>query len=271
MRQWHVIYDSPTTGARNMAIDEAILENVSAGNLAPTLRFYAWSPPCLSLGYGQKSDDVDEIALQNYGWNIVRRVTGGKAILHIDELTYSLSLPADDPIADGGIIESYRRISQALLAGLNTLGVQSNAERKDRNNSPIGPVCFETPSHYEITTEDGRKLVGSAQVRRKNGVLQHGSLPIYGDIARICDVMTYSNDYHREEAKFHVRERATTLEQALGHVMTWQMVADALRQGFETRFDVQFNIASHEELVSEVQINRLVNESYGRSERTFRI
>ncbi|MEQ8677532.1 MAG: biotin/lipoate A/B protein ligase family protein [Aggregatilineales bacterium] len=271
MRQWHLIYDSPTTGARNMAIDEAILENVSSGALPPTLRFYGWNPPCLSLGYGQRAADVAIDALRDRGWEIVRRLTGGKGILHIDELTYSLAIPADEPIAEGGIIESYRRISEALLAGLNLLGVQSNADKKAEGLKTIGPVCFETPSHYEITTPDGRKLVGSAQVRRKNGVLQHGSLPLAGDIARICDTLKYPNAYHREEAKFHVRERATTLEQALGQYIKWQTAADAIRKGFENVFDVQFDVVNSDDVVPTLMIDRLVAEVYGNPEKTFRL
>src|SRR6185295_7261954 len=95
MRQWRLIYDLPTTGAANMAADEAVLQAVSAGESMPTLRLYGWSPPCLSLGYGQKTRDVDFERIAANGWDVVRRPTGGRAILHVDELTYSVSLPAD--------------------------------------------------------------------------------------------------------------------------------------------------------------------------------
>ncbi len=271
MRQWHLIYDSPTSGSRNMAIDEVILQKVGAGELPPTLRFYSWSPACLSLGYGQRSQDVDRDALMQWGWDIVRRSTGGKAILHIDELTYSLALPADHEIASGGIIESYRRISNALLAGLNRLGVQSQADKRVDDIKTIGPVCFETPSHYEITTQDGRKLVGSAQVRRKNGVLQHGTLPLFGDVARICDALAYKTPYHREEAKFHVRERATTLADALGEELTWEAVAYAIRVGFETTFDVTFSVVKSEDVLSKSTIEQLEVDEFANSDRIFRL
>lgn len=271
MRQWNVIYDIPTEGARNMAIDEAILRRVANRELPPTLRFYGWSPPCLSLGYGQRSRDVDREALDKQGWDIVRRVTGGRAILHIDELTYSIALPEDHPIAAGGIIESYRRISGALLHGLNRLGVQSQADKKADGVKSIGPVCFETPSHYEITTDDGRKLVGSAQVRRKNGVLQHGTLPLHGDVARICDALKYDNDYHREEAKFHVRERAATLADALGQVIDWRTVVDALVDGFTQVFDVDLVPVAAAEILDERDIHTLIDENYANPERIFRI
>lgn len=239
MRQWRVIYDSPTIGARNMAVDEAIMSAVAAGDAPPTLRFYDWSPACLSLGYAQKMTDVDVERLRAYGWDIVRRPTGGRAILHLDELTYSVALPAEHPVAGNGIIESYRQLSSALLAGLGFLGAQLQANRREDRSAINVPVCFEVPSHYEVTAA-GRKLVGSAQVRRKNGVLQHGSLPLRGDIARICDTLVYPDDDAREAAKALVRTRATTLEEALGgRVVTWRDAADAIARGFAETFDLE--------------------------------
>ncbi|HVU12241.1 MAG TPA: hypothetical protein VHD90_13240, partial [Phototrophicaceae bacterium] len=152
MRQWRLIYDQPTLGARNMAVDEAILASVGAGDQPPTLRLYRWEPPCLSLGYGQRSREADLDRLAARGWEIVRRPTGGRAILHADELTYSLALPSDHPLAALGIVESYRRISEALISALTGLGAQPHAERADSQTAhTTNPVCFETPSHYEIT------------------------------------------------------------------------------------------------------------------------
>src|SRR5690606_2640196 len=160
MRQWRLINDCPTTGAHNMAVDDAILTAVARGDAPPTLRFYDWSPPCLSLGYAQKSADADLTRLAAAGWDVVRRPTGGRAILHIDELTYSVAVPEDHPLASGGIVDSYRRISAALLAGLQRLGAQVDARPREGSLRGAGPVCFEIASHYEITV-NGRKLVGS--------------------------------------------------------------------------------------------------------------
>jgi lipoate-protein ligase A len=156
MRQWRLIDDFPAFGTRNMAVDEAILQSVTEGRALPTLRLYSWNPPCLSLGYGQKSSDVDFERAAALGWQVVRRPTGGRAILHTDEMTYSLSLPVDDDLAAGTVIDSYRRISTALIAGLSRLGIQPGADRRTEPSARIGPVCFEIPSHYEITVE-GRK------------------------------------------------------------------------------------------------------------------
>jgi lipoate-protein ligase A len=221
-----------------MAVDEAILSAVTAKEVLPTLRLYQWRPPCLSLGYAQKSSDVDFARLEQNGWEVVRRLTGGRAILHTDELTYSVILPADHPLVAGDVIESYRRISQALAAGLNILGLQPEADKRAERGNFSGAVCFETPSHYEITVH-GRKLVGSAQVRRKGGVLQHGSLPLCGDLTRICDALYYPDETSREQAKAQVRSRAITLAEAIGQTLHWQTVADAIVQGFRQTFDLE--------------------------------
>jgi lipoate-protein ligase A len=239
MRQWRLIDDCPAVGAYNMAVDEVILESVSSGSALPTLRLYAWNPPCLSLGYGQKSSDVDFERAASLGWDVVRRPTGGRAILHTDELTYSLTLPADHDLASGTVVDSYRRISNALVSGLSLLGLSSQADRHAERSNP-GAVCFETPSHYEITVE-GRKLVGSAQLRRHAGILQHGSIPLSGDLSRICDALAYPDDAAREFAKSHVHIRAITLGEALNRPISWRTVADALIQGFSETFDVTFS------------------------------
>lgn len=260
MRQWRLIYDYPTPGADNMAIDEAILEAVSAHHVPPTLRVYAWNPACLSLGYGQRASDVDFERAKALGYSVVRRPTGGRAILHTDELTYSLSLPAEDEIAGDSILESYRRISGALVAGLAQLGVQPQASEQTGAKQSVKPVCFEITSHYEITFNQ-RKLVGSAQLRRKKGLLQHGSLPLFGDIGRICDVLAYSDEAERVETQQHVREHAVTLSQALASQTPkyeisqseWQSVADAITQGFVDTFQVDFTAFPNQLTQSELE------------------
>jgi lipoate-protein ligase A len=188
-----------------MAVDEAILRAVVAGLVPPTLRLYAWEPGCLSLGRSQTVADVDASAVQETGYDLVRRPTGGKAVLHVDELTYSVVAPAEEPRLAGPVVESYRRVSAGIVRGLERLGVAGVAvDRRADGNRPAGPVCFEVPSDYEIALR-GRKLVGSAQMRVQGGVLQHGALPLYGDVARICPLLASRPDPGR------VRARATTL------------------------------------------------------------
>lgn len=237
MRQWRFIYDKPAEGALNMAIDEAILQAVSAKHALPTLRVYGWQPFCLSLGYGQHASDADFERMKKHGWDAVRRPTGGKAILHGDELTYSVALPIDHELAQGDVVTSYRRISEALMIALQHLGLSPHSEQVPKGNQGLGAVCFEVPSHYEITVE-GRKLIGSAQVRRKEGILQHGTLPLRGDIARICDALAYPDEVTRHHAKTQVRERATTLSRVLGYDVAYHDVAHAFVKGFSDAFDL---------------------------------
>ena len=193
--RWRLIVDTDMrTGAENMALDEAIMEAVAAGDSPPTLRFYQWAPPCLSLGKRQPLDGVDLAACRADGVDVVRRATGGWAILHTDELTYSVVLRPDDPRVSGAILDTYRTLSQGLIAGLRFLGA-------DAEMNPVIPggaqntsaACFEVPSAYEITL-GGRKLIGSAQTRPAGKVLQHGSLPLYGDIARVACYLTFASE-----------------------------------------------------------------------------
>lgn len=241
MRQMRALRDCGfRAGAINMAIDCAIFEAVASGLQPPTLRLYGWQPFCLSLGYGQRTSDADIAALDQRGWDLVRRPTGGKAILHGDELTYSLCLPQDHPLASGYVVESYRRISAGFLCALDELGLEAKSERQMSSLRPAaaGPICFEIPSHYEISVA-GRKLIGSAQMRRKGGLLQHGSIPLDGDLARVCDVLSFSSGVERARQKDRLRERAVTLAELTGSSVTWSDLANAIERGFSLTFDLE--------------------------------
>ena len=264
MRQTRRIRESDfSAGARNMAVDSAIAGAVGAGRQPATLRLYGWNPYCLSLGYGQRIREADTEALRRNGWDLVRRPTGGKAILHGDELTYSLCLPLDHPLASGDIVASYRRISTLLLRALEALGLSATAEATDASagRARSGPVCFAQPSHYEILV-DGRKLIGSAQLRRKGVMLQHGTIPICGDVARVCDALRFESEAARAKQRTRTRQRAVTLTEALGRSPAWDEVADALEAGFAhaLALERQPGALSAEE---EVDAAALVRDKFG--------
>jgi lipoate-protein ligase A len=228
---WRLVVDGEVDGATNMAVDQAILDAVVDGVSPPTLRFYAWSPPCLSLGRSQSLADVDLAACDAAGIDVVRRPTGGRSILHTDELTYSVALLQADPRAGGGVVEGYRRLSEGLLAGLGHLGVPAvQAVGMRGPNQGQTPICFETPADYEITVA-GRKLMGSAQWRARGGVLQHGTLPLGGDLTRIVNYLTLS-DVEREVQRHRIFLQAITLEEASGQILSFDTVAKALAAGF---------------------------------------
>jgi len=254
-----------------MAVDESILEHIHRGESLPTLRLYAWDPPCLSLGHAQSFADVDMERVKAHGWEVVRRVTGGRAILHTDELTYSVTGAADEPVLAGGVLESYNRLAQALLFAIRELGLP--VEMKEHITEPaslnLNPVCFEVPSTYEITVE-GKKLIGSAQARRKTGVLQHGSLPLTGDLTRICEALVFKDESAREDAAQRLLARATTVQSITGVETDWETAAQAFVKGFEAQLGIRFQREQLSESESE-RAQELVNEKYANRIWTERI
>ena len=245
MDTWRLLISPPAHGAWNMAVDEAVLETVGRGGALPTLRLYAWEPACLSLGYAQPMSDVDLPRLQARGWDVVRRPTGGRAVLHTDELTYSVIAPPDEPRLAGTVLASYHRLADALVEALNLLNMRVEVHENvaATRHADANPVCFEVPSTYEITV-DGKKLVGSAQARRKEGVLQHGSLPLSGDITRIIQVLAFPDEASRSRAGERLLVRATTVEAALKHKVTWEEAAQAIISAFQRVLALQFTHGS---------------------------
>jgi len=159
-------------GVRNMAIDTAL--GVFSSELNDIiLRFYTWEVPTLSLGKHQDVDDVDFEYLERNGFDIVRRPSGGRAVLHWDELTYSVIVPKGHELAKLSVLELYNTISKILVDGLRSLGYP--VEWSEGKKKPVSHVCFQVPSTYEITL-NGVKVVGSAQTRTQDYILQHGSI-----------------------------------------------------------------------------------------------
>jgi lipoate-protein ligase A len=154
-------------------------------------------------------------------------------------LTYSVIGTAEEPHLSGGVLPSYRRLAQALVAALRNLGLPADMKGEARLSSlrNPNPVCFEVPSTYEITVT-GKKLIGSAQARRKEGVLQHGSLPLTGDLTRILQVLVFKDEQSRLEAGERLLERAATVETLLGKAIAWQQAADAMLEGFRSVLEV---------------------------------
>ncbi len=176
--QWRLILDPPLSGRVNMERDLELMEEVAEGYSPPTLRLYQWNPPALSLGYFQDENEVvDLAACRKLGIDLVRRPTGGRAVLHAEELTYSIVVPEVHPFIDrGGVIDAYRSISRGLVTALNLIGITASLTPESKERAGLAPgSCFDTPSAYEIQV-DGKKVVGSAQLRRDGIVLQHGAI-----------------------------------------------------------------------------------------------
>lgn len=213
MQPWRLIKSPPSDAFTNMAIDEAIFNSVLEGTSPPTLRFYAWSPPAVSVGYFQDTlNEVNIPACNELGIDIVRRLTGGRAVLHDKELTYSVICPEDDPHFPDNISGTYKLISSCLIRGLNSYGLNASLSPLVRKGSRSGnSACFTSASNYELTV-NGKKLVGSAQ-RRGGGVfLQHGSILIEFDREMLEEVLPGSEGLERVTSiNEHIRIDLDTL------------------------------------------------------------
>lgn len=268
---WRLLIHRPHHGAWNMAVDEALLESVYNGEGLPILRLYAWQPACLSLGHAQPFSEVNTEVVEAQGWGIVRRPTGGRAILHVDELTYAVIAPQADPRVKGGVLESYLRLSEALLEALRILGLQPQANETSAqlNTKQPNPVCFEVPSNYEITVS-GKKLIGSAQARRRDGLLQHGALPLHGDLTRIISALTFADQAAQTKARQRLLAHATTVERELGTAPSWEQASQAFQKAFQEVLNL--NLLPDEMTDQETQrAEELMREKYTHPSWTERI
>ncbi len=264
--EWRLIKDSYHTGFMNMAIDEAIMIAHREGLVPPTIRFYQWFPPAVSLGYFQDlKKEIDENACKNMGIDIIRRATGGKAVLHDKELTYSFIIRENHPLVNVSILETYKKISGGMIKGLSYLGITAelvplkeklksdSLDKKKKSEIPhldIKSICFSVPSQYEVQVE-GKKIVGSAQVRKKEIVLQHGSLLIELEKDKLFSVFNFPSIQIREELK--TRFNATSLEEILKRKISFSELSEILPRGFEEEFGVNLiegKLTEQEEKIS---------------------
>ncbi|MHB1685171.1 MAG: lipoate--protein ligase family protein [Bacilli bacterium] len=232
------------SGAFNMALDEAILMQVAKGESLPTIRFYAWNAPTISIGYFQRIDrDIDSEKVRSRGFDIVRRMTGGRAVLHDSELTYSVMAPGDHPFARSSVVESYRLLSLGLRKGFINLGVHAEvvslAEESERAKfATLGSAaCFDSPSWYELVVE-GKKIAGSAQVRAHGGLLQHGALLLDLEPDDLFDVLLFRDDRERERIRAEFDLRAVSVKQLTGRTVSYEEAAAAFADGFSEGLEV---------------------------------
>jgi lipoate-protein ligase A len=241
MDTWRFLNSGFADGTTNMAVDEALLDGVEAGTSPPTVRVYGWLPPTVSTGHSQDLErELDLDACSRLGFGVVRRPTGGRAVLHAGELTYSVVGHAGVSPLGNTIMESYLAIARGLLAGVSRLGVaaelvQVGTEPRMRRGQ-ASPPCFVSAGRYEVVV-DGRKLVGSAQRRRGGTMLQHGSLLLDGTHERLALVLRI-DDATRGAVGRSLAEKTTNLAVILGRRADFGEVAEALRVGFERAWGV---------------------------------
>ncbi|WP_232699620.1 lipoate--protein ligase family protein [Brevibacillus daliensis] len=250
MEKWRFIHTPPMPPEMNMAIDEAILAAHSKGQVPPTVRFYTWQPATLSIGYFQKMEkEIDVEAVKKKGIGLVRRATGGRAVLHDAELTYSVIVSEDHPLMPKTVTEAYKVISMGLLHGFQKLGLAAemvslaSEEEKAKYSSPGSSACFDSPSWYELVVE-GKKVAGSAQTRQKGVILQHGSILLDMDVDLLFSLLRFPSERVMERMKSSFIGKAVTINEISPVPITLAQAVDAFYAGFAEGLGVELENAT---------------------------
>ncbi len=219
-------------------------EAVARDEALPTLRVYAWQPHAISLGYHQSEQDIDLKTCKKDRVDVVLRPTGGRAILHANELTYAVSIPPSSPFYDKDILAVYDVISRCLVASLKTLEINVDFERarktpKDFSRGELSSLCYASSVQYEISIGK-RKLVGSAQRRINGCVLQHGSILIGEEHLQITKYLAAKNEAWRERVKKYMHNNTASLSEITTKALSYEVMVNALRQGFRDELGIEF-------------------------------
>ena len=238
--EWRLVLDTGTSGQENMALDAELAAKVAEGESEPVVRIYSW--PCISVSLGRHQEIgslLDSERCQQDGVEIVRRPTGGKAILHsVGDITYSVIAPVNQPPFSSDVLAGYAAVNEALVAGLGMLGIRASV----RDTAPIWPEtgvdfgCFESAGRHEVYWA-GRKIVASAQRRTAGVVLQQGTIPLTETGSGLADLLRLDPG-RRERFRRDLNDRTGTLERALDVDPNFREVAHALSQGFQSGFAV---------------------------------
>ena len=268
---WRILRSGFAGGAENMAVDEAILYAHAAGKVPPTLRFYGWRPAVVSVGYFQSMEkEIDLEACRRLGVDMVRRPTGGRAVLHDIEVTYSAVVSLS--ILPGTVLETYRVLSQGLLEGMRILGVaaeMSTADPKEiMKEYETTAACFDVPSWYELVAQ-GKKIIGSAQTRHEDTLLQHGAIILHFDPEKMTRVLRFPSEEVRARVARALGTRAAGLSDLAGRELSFGEVQEAMIQGFCRGMGIEVDEGSLTgDEVGEAR--RLTKAKYASPEWTFR-
>lgn len=243
--KWYFIDSGPCAPSYNMALDEALLDWHSEGLIPPVIRFYEWNPATLSIGYFQSVEkEIDMEAVRRLGLGFVRRPTGGRGVLHEHELTYSVIVSEDYPDMPATVTEAYRVISEGLLKGFQSLGLEAyfsipnTPDKLQALKNPKTAVCFDTPSWYELVVE-GKKVAGSAQTRQKGVILQHGAILLDLDDEKLVQTFKFSTDEAREKVKKSINQKAVAINKLLQKPIPIDICKVAFRDGFSEALNVE--------------------------------
>ncbi|MDZ4169454.1 MAG: biotin/lipoate A/B protein ligase family protein [Coriobacteriia bacterium] len=233
---WRLLIDGPVDGALNMALDRAALQARDDGAVAPTLRLYGWARPTVTIGRFQGAEGVDRDYCAAEGIDVVRRPTGGRGVLHDDEVTYALIASADDGIPRG-VAASYRHLSAALAEAYRLLGVDAALVHHDRTDTATA-ACYLSTTRADLSLGP-LKLSGSAQVWSGATVLQHGSFTRSRDIGREARAFMLDTECAQRLAR-----QTVTLDQALGEAPETPRITQAVVDAFGQILDVDLRLGS---------------------------
>ncbi|CAN2250371.1 octanoyltransferase LipM [Bacillus vallismortis] len=241
---WRFIDSGNANPAFNMALDEALLYWHSEKKIPPVIRFYGWNPATLSVGYFQNiKKEINFEAVHKYNLGFVRRPTGGRGVLHDQELTYSVIVSEEHPEMPATVTEAYRVISEGILQGFRNLGLDAyfaiprTEKEKESLKNPRSSVCFDAPSWYELVVE-GRKVAGSAQTRQKGVILQHGSILLDLDEDKLFDLFLYPSERVRERMQRNFKNKAVAINELTEKRVTMDEARKAFKEGFETGLNI---------------------------------
>ena len=265
MIEWRVIVSEKLSSAMNMAIDETILNGIIAGTSPPTIRFYDWLFPTASYGYNQsweKELDLELVRKNNFDY--VRRPTGGRLVLHYDEVTYAVIAPAVDQLS-GNVIQSYSEISRALREGFLLMGLDVDLERGElstqHQRENLNP-CFTSSSRYELKYMN-KKIAGSAQFRKKNVILQHGSILLNHDQSKVADILPGLSSEQRQRVGKYLSRKSTAINKNLKEGLSFSQAAEYLKRGFKMAWSAdQFRHQEDFEDHEKKEINQLISNRY---------
>jgi lipoate-protein ligase A len=242
-------------GTTNMAMDEAVFNGLEDDVSTPVVRVYRWKPPTISIGYFQSAADIDFHKCRRDGIAVVRRMTGGRAVLHDEELTYSI-LFSDKDFQPFRKKEIFVFIARCLVDSLKFLGIDSQVVEKTRGDLRSAN-CFASPAQFEIESLERGKLIGSAQVIKDGVVLQHGAIPLTGSYRSISQYLTCDSSFEKS---------ISSLNQAAPGSVSASSLLDALRRGFGKNLDLEEGFFTKQE--REI-IGTLAEEKYGTDAWTF--
>ena len=259
MKTWRVLDTGASPGPLNMAIDQAILAMHARGESPPTLRLYRWNPPAVSLGYFQRRHGIDLEACQRLGIDVVRRPTGGRAVLHLNDVTYAIVAGTGDGMP-ASVTAAYRLICEGLLAAFRVLGFEAEPARQDAG-PPRSDVCFLTSTAGDLL-HNGRKFVGSAQTWQGSSMLQHGSI-VLEPHTRTLSMLQWSGCSIPAAAEDGLEQRMTSVSGILGRVPGPDEMAAAIRHGMARVMGASFmegQLSAEEWALAREITNRHVKE-----------